>query len=162
LEPLGQLFLREHAIGRRVAGALEVAVRGDVLIERHLVGAMAAPPEPMTVASLIHRDTIDPGAQAGLAAETVNRAEDAQEHFLWEVGRLGAVAQQVHRQLPAHALVLGDQVGARGLLAGRTLLHERSFAPADVGPTSDPRLLHRDFHYTKVRHPKSSKVPMGW
>ena len=52
--------------------------------------------------------------------------------------------------------------GARRLLARRTLLHERGFTPPDVGPASDARVLHRDFHYTKLRHPKRPKVPMGW
>ena len=58
--------------------------------------------------------------------------------------------------------MLGYQVGARRLLAGRTLLHESSFPPSDVGPASDARLLHRDFHYNKVGHPKRQKVPMDW
>ena len=74
----------------------------------------------------------------------------------------GAIAQQVHRELHDHALVLGNQIGARRLLARRTLLHERGFTPPDVGPASDARVLHRDFHYTKLRHPKRPKVPMGW
>src|SRR5439155_15022538 len=106
--------------------------------------------EPVAVARLVHRDAIDPGAQARLAAEAVDGAEDAEEDFLGEVERLVAVAQQVHRELHDHALVLGNQIGARRLLARRTLLHERGFAPPDVGPASDARVLHRDFHYTKL------------
>ena len=117
-------------------------MRGDVLIERHLIGAVAPPPEPVPVARLVHRDPIDPGAKARLAAEAVNGAEDAEEDFLGEVERFVAIAQQVHRQLDDHPLVLGDQLGAGRLLARGTPLHERGLTAADVRPTGDPRLLH--------------------
>ena len=82
LQPLGELFLREHAVWRRVAVRTEIAVRGDVLIERNLIGPMAPPPEPVPVPRLIDRDAVNPGAEARLAAEAMNRAEDAKEDFL--------------------------------------------------------------------------------
>ena len=119
-------------------------MRGDVLIERHLIGAMAAPPEPVAVARLVHGDAVDPGAQARLAAEPVNRAEDAEEDFLGEVERFVAIAEQVHRELDDHPLVLGDQLGAGRFVAGGAALHERRLAAADVRPTGDARLLHRE------------------
>ena len=115
---------------------------GDVLIERHLIGAMTPPPEPMAVARLIDRDPVDPGAKARLAAEPVDGAKNPEEDFLREVQRFVAVAQQVHRQLDDHSLMLGDQLGARRLLALGAPLHERRLAAADVRPTCDPRLLH--------------------
>ena len=117
-------------------------MRGDVLIERHLIGAMAPAPEAVPVARLVHGDAVDPGAKARLAAEAVDGAEDAEEDFLRQVQRFVAVAQQVHRQLDDHPLVLGDQLGAGRLLAGCAALHERRLAAADVRPTCDPRLLH--------------------
>ena len=145
LQARRQLLLREHAIGRRLAARQELAVRGDVLVERHLIGAVAPPPEAVAVARLVDRDAVDPGAEARLAAEPVDGPEDAEEDFLREVERFVAVAQQVHRQLDDHALVLGDQLGAGRLVAGCAALHERRFAAADVRPTRDARLLHREF-----------------
>ena len=94
-----------------------------MLIERHLVGAVPPPPEAVPVAGLVHGDAVDPGAQARLAAESVDGAEDAQEDFLRQVERLVAVAEQVHRQLDDHALVIADELGARQLFAGCTPLH---------------------------------------
>ena len=118
-------------------------MRGDVLVERHLIGAVAPAPESVPVARLVHRDAVDPGAQARLAAETVNGAEDAEEDFLGEVERFVAVAEQVHRQLDHHPLVLGDELGARRFVAGGAPLHQRRFAAADVRPTDDARLFHQ-------------------
>ena len=123
-------------------------MRGHVLIERHLVGAMAPPPEPVAVARLVHGDAVDPGAQARLAAEAVNRAEDAEEDFLGEVERFVPVAQQVHGQLDDHPLVLGHQLGAGRFVARRAALHERRLATADVRPTDDARLLHQFLQFT--------------
>ena len=117
-------------------------MRGDVLIERHLIGAVAPAPEPVAVARLVDGNPVDPGAQARLAAEPVDGAEDAQEHFLRQVERLVAIAQQVHGQLDDHPLVLGHQLGAGRFVAGGAALDERRFAAADVGPTGNPRLLH--------------------
>ena len=94
LQPVRQLLLRQHAIGRRLAARQELAVRGDVLIERHLIGAMAPPPEAVAVARLVDGDPVDPGAQARLAAEAVDGAEDAQEDFLRQVERFVAIASR--------------------------------------------------------------------
>ena len=117
-------------------------MRGDVLIERHLVGAVTAAPEPVPVARLVHRDAVDPGAEARLTAEPVDGAEHPEEDFLGQVERFVAIAQQVHRQLDDHPLVLGHQLGAGRLLPGGTPLHERRLAAADVRPTCDASLLH--------------------
>ena len=132
-------------------------MRGDVLIERHLIGAMPPPPEPVPVARLVDGDAVDPGAQARLAAEAVDGAEDAEEDFLRQVERFVAIAQQVHRQLDDHPLVLGHQLGAGGLVAGGAALHERRFAAADVGPTGNARLLHESS--PDVRHGNSHYSP---
>ena len=85
---------------------------GDVLVERHLIGAVPPAPEPMAVARLIDRDAVNPSAQARLAAESVNGAEHSEKHFLRKIERLVAIAQEVHRELNHHPLVLGDELGA--------------------------------------------------
>ena len=126
-------------------------MRGDVLIERHLIGAVAPPPEPVAVARLVDGDAVDPGAEARLAAEAVNGAEDAEEDFLRQVERFVAIAEQVHRQLDDHPLVLGDQLGAGRFVAGGAALDERGLAAADVGPTGDARLLHGESPLYQVR-----------
>jgi hypothetical protein len=125
-------------------------VRGNVLIERHLIGAVAASPEAVSVARLIDRNAVNPGAQARLTAEAVNGTEDAQKDFLREVERFVPIAQQVHGELNDHALVVGNELCARGFLAGCTALHQCRLAAADVRPTGNSRLLHREFHYTKL------------
>jgi len=48
LQLRGELFLLQHAIGRQLAAGEKLAVRGDVLIERHLIRAVA--PAPGTAA----------------------------------------------------------------------------------------------------------------
>jgi hypothetical protein len=92
--------LRQGAVGRAaVAGLPEVAVLGDMLIERHLVGAPAAAPEPLSVARLVDDDAVDPGLERGLPPERVDGAKDAEEDFLGKVEGLVAVAQQVQARV---------------------------------------------------------------
>ena len=141
LQALGQLFLREHAIRRELAARTELAVRGNVLIERHLIGAMAAAPEPVTVPRLVHRDAVDPGAQARLPAKSMDGAKDAEEDFLGEVQRLVAIAQEVDGELHDHPLMLGHELGAGRLVAHGAALHQGGFTPAYFGPRCDARLL---------------------
>ena len=138
------------------------AVRGDVLIERHLIGAMTPAPETVTVSRLVHRDPVDPRAEARLASEAMHGSKDAKEDFLGEVEGFVAIAQQVHRELDHHPLVFADEFGAGQFVAGGTALHKRRFAAADIRPTSNPRLLHREFHYTNFRPRAGPKVPTGW
>ena len=144
LEPSGELLLRQHAVGPRFGAGPELAVRRDVRVERHLVGAVAPAPEPVPVARLVDGDAIDPGAQRRLAAEPGDGAKDAEEDFLGEVERFVAIAEQVHGQLDDHPLVLGDQLGEGHLVAGRAALNERGFAATDLRPPDDARLLHGD------------------
>jgi hypothetical protein len=115
---------------------------GNVLIERHLILAVTPAPEPVPVARLVHGDTVDPGAQARLGAEPVNGAEHPEEHFLGQIERFVAVAQEVHRQLHDHPLMLGDQLGAGQLLPGGAPLDERRLTAPDVRPTCDAGLFH--------------------
>jgi len=82
LEPLGQLLLGEDPIGACLATRDEVAVSGDVRVERHLVCAVTPAPEPVTVARLVHGNAVDPGAQARVSAESMDGAENTEEDFL--------------------------------------------------------------------------------
>ena len=139
-------------------------MRRDVDIQRHLIGPMAAPPEPLPVARLIDGDAVDPGAKGRLAAKTMNRAENANEDFLREVERLVAVAQQVDRQLHNHPLVLANQLGAGNLVPRCAALHQGRLASADGRPTRNAVLLHKEIpgnppHYSQVRHQHLRKVP---
>ena len=79
-------------------------------VERHLVGAVAPAPESMTIAGLVDRDPVNPGAQGGLPAEAGDSAKDAKEDFLGEVERFVAVAKEVHGKLNDHPLVLGYEL----------------------------------------------------
>jgi hypothetical protein len=58
----------------------EIAVRGDMLIDTW--SARCAGARTMTVARLVHRDPVNPGAEARLTAESVDGAEHLQEDFL--------------------------------------------------------------------------------
>ncbi len=139
-------------------------MRRDVRVERHLIVAMATPPEPVPVARLVDRDAVNPRAKARLPPEPVNRAEHTQEDFLRQVERLVAIAQQVHGELDDHPLMLSDELRARHLVVQCAPLHERGFADADVGPTGRTRLFHDGVpaylhHYTQLGHPTGAKVP---
>src|SRR5258707_1117286 len=64
-------------------------------------------------------------------------AEHPQKDFLGQVERLVAIAQEVHRQLDDHPLVLGHELGTSRLLARCTSLHERRFSDADLDPAAN-------------------------
>ena len=104
---------------------------------------------------------------------SVDGPEYPQEDFLREVERFVRVAEEIHRELHDHALVLGDQIGARRFIAGGAALHERGFAAADVRPPGDAGLLVQEFpsafhhagnsfHYNEFRPRPGPKVPRGW
>ncbi len=87
-----------------------------MLIERHLIGLVAAPPPTLAIAGLVDADPVDPGLERGLAAELVDGAEDAEKDFLGQVEGFVAVAQEVQGELVDHSFVAGYQLGAgRGL-----------------------------------------------
>src|SRR5690349_2665163 len=107
-------------------------------IERHLIGAMPPPPESVPVPRLVHGNAVDPGSERRLAAETVNRPEDAKEDVLGEVERLVAVTKQVHGQLYDHALMFGDEFGAGRFVFRDAPLDEGRFPNAQLRPARDP------------------------
>ncbi len=137
-------------------------MRRDVLIERHLIRPVAPAPEAMAVARLVDSDAVDPGTQARLSAEPMDGTKDAEEHVLGEIKGLVAVAEEVDRKLNHHSLVLRNELGAGQFVAGRATLHKRRLTAVDVRPTGNPRLLHREFHYTNFRPRAAAKVPIGW
>ncbi len=128
-------------------------------IKRHLIGAMTTPPEPVPIARLVDGDPIDPGPESGLPAETGNRAEDLEEHFLREIKRLVTVAKQVERQLHDHPLVAVHQLRECQLIAACAALNQRRFVPSDSRPVDDPCLLHEG-HGTQHRPRFALKVPV--
>src|SRR4029453_13970920 len=171
-DPFAQLLLSERAIRRpTVAGRGQLAMIAHMLVERDLLRAMAAAPPALTVARLIDHDAVDPGAQGGLAAEALDRPEDTKEHFLRQVERLVVVRQEVQRELVDHPLMLGDQLGAGILVAGRTALDERRLTPADGRPGKGGHGLNsssfpqfktppfRGFCLTDLETDSSEKVP---
>jgi tetratricopeptide (TPR) repeat protein len=169
-EPFGQLLAGERALGSHTAARQRVAVRGDVLVERHLIIAVAAPPEAVPVTRLIDRDPVDPCAQARVPAEAMDRPEDAQEDFLRKVERLVAIAQQVHGELDHHALVLAHEVGAGQLVAGNAPPDERGVVSFDLRPGGSSSVLHsqlrkscvrigNSFHYIGLRPRLETEVP---
>ena len=115
----------------------------EVLVERHLLALVPAPPPALPIPCLIDDDPVDPGSQRRLAAEGVDGAEDPEEDFLGEIEGFVVVAQQVEGQLVDHALVLVHELGTGILVANRAALNERSLPAADVGPSDGSKRLHR-------------------
>ena len=76
------------------------------------------------------------------AAEGVNGAEDAQEHFLRQVERLVVIAEQVERELIDHPLMLADQLGAGVFVARGAALNQRGFSAPDLRPGNGGNWLH--------------------
>jgi hypothetical protein len=107
-----------------------------------------------------------------LAAEAMNRPEYAEEDFLGEIKRLLAIAEQVDRQLDDHPLVLADEIGAGGFVAGCTPLHQRRFTSANVRPADARELFQREvpkrachgpgnsFYYILLRLRSHPEVPL--
>ena len=125
-----------------VDGLRQIAVVLDVLIERDLLGAVTPPPPALPVARLVDDDAVDPGAEAGVAAEGMDGAEHPQEHFLRQIERFVVVVEQVERELVDHPLVLADQLGAGVFVARGAALNQQSFAAADVGPGNGANGFH--------------------
>src|SRR5262249_15933148 len=75
-DAVSQLLAAEHAIGGRPVGLFrQIAVIADVLVERHLLRPMPAPPPALAVPRLVHDDPIDPGAEGRLASKTMDGSE---------------------------------------------------------------------------------------
>lgn len=114
----------------------------DVFVEGNLLVAVPPPPEAVAVARLVDRDPVNPGPKTRLAAEPVDGAEHAEEDFLGEVQRFVAIAEQVHRELNDHPLVLADELSAGRFVSRRAALNQRRFSTADLRPAGDACFFH--------------------
>ncbi len=63
----------------------------------HFAAAMPRPPAAL-VGSLMQRDAVNPGSQAGVAMEAANPAEYLDENILGDVGSVGGVFQKAGNQ----------------------------------------------------------------
>lgn len=135
-------------------------MRRDVLIERNLIRTVAPAPEAVAVARLIDRNPVDPGPQAGLAAEAMDGAEHPEKHFLGQVERFVSIPQKVHGELDDHPLVFADELGAGRFVPFGAPADKGRFTAADVRPADDTSLLHREFHYTSLDPDPDPKFPM--
>ena len=143
LQPRRQLLLGEDAVGRRFARRQEIAVGGDVLVERHLIGAVAPAPEAMAVARLVDGDAIDPGAQARWPRKR-SMVRKTRRKTSWD--RSSASSRSPSRFTASCTTMRWCSATSSAQAASSPRgapLHERSFPTADVRPTDDPRLLHQ-------------------
>ena len=143
LQAAGKFFLRQQPVRRRLASGRTLTTRRFVLIERDLIGAVAAAPKTLAVAGLIDRDAVHPGAKARLTAEMVDRAENPEEDVLGQIQRLVAIAKKVHRELDDHPLVLGHKFGVRAFVTARAALRQGGIPAANFQPFKGTRLLGR-------------------
>src|SRR5208283_5513252 len=90
------------------------AARRTGRVEVDLPAPVARPPAAL-VGGLAQRDAVEPGAQAGLAVESADVAEDLEEDLLGDVGGVGGVLQAARDQRVERLVVLVDQLG-EGLL----------------------------------------------
>ena len=104
-----------------------------------------APPSPpaLTIPCLVHDDAVNPGPKRRMAAERVNRPEDAQEHFLRQIQGFVVVAQEVQGQLVDHPLVFRHQLGTRLLVPRGTALDQGGLTATYFRPGDGSNRLHR-------------------
>ena len=113
--------------GRSVAGGEGVGeaeglgvvagLRDEGCVDGEFLAFVAGPPAAL-VAGLVQGDAIDPGAQAGVAVEGGDVAEDLDEDLLGDVGGVGWVAQAAGDEGVDGVAVLGDEQGKGLLRAG--------------------------------------------
>ena len=109
-----------------------------MLVERHLVGAVPAPPPALPVLCLVDHDPVDPRAERRLAPKGPKRTEDSKKYLLRQIEGVVMVAQQVERQLVDHPLVRFDELCASLVVTGSTTLDEGCFVTADLRPSDSP------------------------
>jgi hypothetical protein len=69
--------------------------------------------------------------------------KDPEEDLLRKVEGFVAVTEQMQGQAEDHPLVRGDQIGARGLISGRTALDECGFTAVYIRPAKGACVLHQ-------------------
>src|SRR5258706_744189 len=104
----------------------------DVLIQRNLIRASFAPTPALPIPDLIDDDAENPGAQARLRAEAMERPEDAEKHFLGNIERFLTIPQEMRGKPQDHPMVLEDEGGVGRFIAGETTLNQRRLSGGDL------------------------------
>ena len=111
------------AEGEGLAGGVGVVGFGGG-VDADLLAFVAGPPAAL-VGGLVQGDAVEPGAQAGVAVELADAAEDLDEDFLGDVGGVGGVVEAAADEGVEGLVILGDE-HAEGLLgAGLEVGDER-------------------------------------
>src|SRR5262249_28619705 len=63
LEPGGEFVLGKHSVRTGLCAGPDLAMGGDVHVERDLIGPVAPTPETVPIAGLVDGDAVNPGAQ---------------------------------------------------------------------------------------------------
>jgi ATP-dependent DNA helicase RecQ len=122
-------------LAARRVGALEPGPAGELRPHRRAAGAIDA---------AAAREAVEPGREAGLAAEGRQPAPGGEEGLLRDVLGLGALERRPVREPEHHRPVQLDELGEGALVAGARLLHQLGLAPArrTSGAGSPRRLRH--------------------
>src|SRR5438445_13051823 len=91
---------------------------------------MAVPPAA-AVRSFRHRNSVDPGLQAGLAVEGFHCSEDLQEDFLCGIGGISRSGDDAVYQAVNRLVKLADQPGVGVFGAGLEFGNDRRFLAPD-------------------------------
>ena len=92
--------------------AVVAFVRAQRRVDGELLALVPAPPAAL-VAGFVERDAVKPGAQAGLAMEAADAAEDFDEDFLGYVRGVGRVLQAARDEGKERLRILGDEQAER-------------------------------------------------
>ena len=91
-------------------------------------------------------DAIEPGAQAGVAVEAANAAEDLDEDFLGDVGGVGRVVEAARDQRIERLMILRDENGERVLGAGLEVGYKSSIFGGDANCAREMAHYHARLH----------------
>ena len=93
--------------GEGLAGGVGLVGLGGG-VDADLLAFVAGLPAAL-VGGLVQGDAVEPGAQAGVAVELANAAEDLDEDFLGDVGGVGGVVEAAADEGVEGLMVLGDE-----------------------------------------------------
>ena len=107
----------ERRLARIHEGFLAAVGILECLVDARLASAMTEQPAPPVV-RLVHRDPVDPRAQAAVAAEITHVAEDLEKDFLGDVAGVRLVVEQAVGEVVNRILEPLDELFVRLLVAG--------------------------------------------